>query len=186
LELCCRSEFFTSAGIAVWVERSRSALGPRRTELCGFPDRCRHRRVLNPPAPSSLRLATSFRVLPGGAASPLLGENHPPVVSSSSALPARETHWPRVCLTQYVASSGFRTLLTPCLSPCLPALFHAGCALEVFPSELSPPSGAPTPLTRPVALMPLVAGDSCLIRALRSLDFRALLPAGVRCDLPSF
>jgi hypothetical protein len=61
-------------------------------------------------------------------------------------------HSTRACLTRYVAPSGFRSLLAPCFSGRLPALFHAGNAHGVSrPSELFPQlqpqalSGLPCP-----------------------------------------
>jgi hypothetical protein len=52
---------------------------------------------------------------------------------------------------QLVASSGFRDLLTPCSAHHLPALFHAGPAPGVHPSEhcSSPRSRTPSPAPRP-------------------------------------
>jgi hypothetical protein len=48
-------------------------------------------------------------------------------------------HYPRACLTRYVAPSGFPSLLTPSFSRSRPALFHAGNALGVTPLQsLSP------------------------------------------------
>jgi hypothetical protein len=59
-------------------------------------------------------------------------------------------HYPRVCLTRYVALSGFLSLLAPCFSRRLPALFHAGNALGVLPSRAFPPRQAGTPSRGPM------------------------------------
>jgi hypothetical protein len=47
-----------------------------------------------------------------------------------SARPTWRVHFTRACLTRYVPSSGFLTLLTVSSSPGSPALFHAGALLE--------------------------------------------------------
>jgi hypothetical protein len=53
-------------------------------------------------------------------------------------LPARRSGpSSRVCLARLPTSTGFRNLVTSSSAPCLPALFHAGSAHGVRPSELS-------------------------------------------------
>jgi hypothetical protein len=47
-------------------------------------------------------------------------------------------HSPGACLTPFVALTGSLTLSAPCSPPDRPALFHAGNAHGVSPSELSP------------------------------------------------
>jgi hypothetical protein len=76
---------------------------------------------------------------------------------SPSALAAREARFSRVCRTRHLPAPGFPTLLPVCFFPNLPALFHAGNALGVFPSgpfplaEPSVPSGHGTFLVLTVA-----------------------------------
>lgn len=66
-------------------------------------------------------------------------------------------HLARVCLTRYVALSGFLSLLALCFSRRLPALFHAGNALGVPPSRAFPPRQAGDTFSGPHALLPLAA-----------------------------
>jgi hypothetical protein len=80
----------------------------------------------------SRRLRVSFLVFWHARVAPLLR------FSAPSAPVCHRVHSPRVCLTRYVPSSGFRTLLTASSSMTLPALFHAGALLEFHPSERSP------------------------------------------------
>jgi len=61
-------------------------------------------------------------------------------------------HIPRVYLARSVAFTGFLNLLTPYFSKRLPALFHAGNALGVHLSELSP-SAVPLSLSTPAAFL---------------------------------
>jgi hypothetical protein len=63
-------------------------------------------------------------------------------------------HYPRACLTRYVAPSGFLNLLTLSFSRSRPALFHAGNALGVTPSRAFPPLSA-APLTHRQRIFPL-------------------------------
>lgn len=67
-----------------------------------------------------------------------------PRVWSSSALAAAEARLSRVCLTRHLPTSGIPTLLPACVFHNLPALFHAGNALEVFLQGLFP-STEPSP-----------------------------------------
>jgi hypothetical protein len=88
---------------------------------------------------------------------------------------------------QLVASSGFRDLLTPCSAHHLPALFHAGPAPGVHPSEhcSSPRSRTPSPAPRPSCrccrdvhtLFAEPARGSIVDRA----TFLGTSPSGVRC-----
>jgi hypothetical protein len=50
----------------------------------------------------------------------------------------RRSNHPGVCLTPFVALTGFLTLTAPCSPPDRPALFHAGSVPGVHPSEPSP------------------------------------------------
>jgi len=68
---------------------------------------------------------------------------------SPSALSALEARSTPVYLTGHLPSSGFRTLLTACFFQSLPALFHAGNALGVFPSGLFPLTEPSHPLGCP-------------------------------------
>jgi hypothetical protein len=69
-------------------------------------------------------------------------------------LGCRRSNHPGVCLTPFVALSGFLTLSALCSPPDLPALFHAGNVPGVRPSELSP-SEEPYRLSAAAALMML-------------------------------
>jgi hypothetical protein len=64
----------------------------------------------------------------------------------------RRIHHSRAYLTPFVALSGFRTLSALCSPPIRPALFHAGDAHGVFPSEPSP-SKEPYRLSAACALL---------------------------------
>jgi hypothetical protein len=64
----------------------------------------------------------------------------------------RRSNHPGAYLTPFVALSGFLTLSALCSPPDLPALFHAGNAHGVRPSELSP-SEEPYRLSAAAALM---------------------------------
>jgi hypothetical protein len=77
-------------------------------------------------------------------------------------------HSPRACLTRYVAPSGFHSLLAPCFSGRLPALFHAGNAHGVSRPSEPFPQLQPDPSRDRVALLPFTV-------AIR-LGFRALSP----------
>jgi len=130
--------------------------------------------------PTSLRFSVPFRVSPSVLARP----HSPGLAALLGFLPLRRlrssgAHSPRACLTRYVAPSGFHSLLAPCFSGRLPALFHAGNALGVRPSEPFPQL-QPGPSRDRVALLPFTV-------AIR-LGFRAFASgAWVRCrGGPSF
>jgi hypothetical protein len=89
-------------------------------------------------------------------------------------------HYPRACLTRYVAPSGFPSLLTPSFSRSRPALFHAGNALGVTPSRAFPPLSA-APLTRRQRMFPLAVHPKVPERT-PGLDSRALSREQVRCS----
>jgi len=146
LELSCLSAYLASESVSPYRLSDPSAPflwgrpSFRSARLSGpevFPTRTRAARVTK--RPSARRLALSFRVQPEpavatAAATALVGLRSP---SALAALEARSTP---VCLAGHLPSSGFRTLLTACFFQGLPALFHAGNALGVFPS-------GPFPLT---------------------------------------
>jgi len=130
-----------------------------------FPTRTRAARVIK--RPSARRLALSFRVrtdpaVATAAATALLGLRSP---SALSALEARSTP---VCLAGHLPSSGFRTLLTVCFFQNLPALFHAGNALGVFPSGLFPLTEPSHPLG-----CPCLRGVSRALRRCNQVNLRA-------------
>jgi hypothetical protein len=112
-----------------------------------FPPSKLPRQALNLDAAPPLRLRSppeSNRawVPPDKPAAALLG------LRSPSALAAREARYPRVCLTRHLPAPGFPTLLPVCFFPNLPALFHAGNALGVFPSGPFPPAEPSLPFGR--------------------------------------
>ena len=117
----------------------------------------------------------NFRPLQSPAApapAPANGNRHSPGVPTLSALEASGVHSTRACLTRYVPSAGFPTLLTAYSSRRRPALFHAGGTRRVSrPSEPSPPGDR-------VVLIGL-ALPAC--RQPRP-GYRVLLPPEVRCD----
>jgi len=77
-----------------------------------------------------------------------------PRVRSSSAHSATEARLPRVCLTRHLPTPGFLTLLPVYVFHSLPALFHAGNALEVFLQGFFPPRSLRF-LSKAVTFVPL-------------------------------
>jgi hypothetical protein len=68
-------------------------------------------------------------------------------------------HFTRVCLTRYVALSGFLNLLALCFSRRLPALFHAGNAHGVPPFRAFPPPPSLDSLSGSRSLLPSTAAN---------------------------
>jgi len=104
-----------------------------------------------------------------------------PGVSAPSAFTALEARFSRAYHTRHLPSPGFRTLLTVSFFQSLPALFHAGNALGVFPS-------GPFPLTEPSdplgsdAFLALVPAKSHWSQCSsdRFMAFKTFLPVRIR------
>jgi hypothetical protein len=79
---------------------------------------------------------------------------------SPTAFEERRSHFTGACLTPFVALSGFLALSAPCSPPDRPALFHAGDAPGVSPSELFPLE-EPYRLPAAAALMTFTAHRPC-------------------------
>jgi hypothetical protein len=110
----------------------------------------------------------------GVLTAPLMGFPAP------STFQARWSHHSGAYLTPFVALSGFLSLSALCSPPHRPALFHAGDALGVCPFRAFSSQGAVPPLDGrcPHAVAPrLDAPEDALGQ---TLDFRALLPSGIR------
>jgi len=108
-------------------------------------------------------------------------------VWSPSALAALEARLTPACLTGHLPSSGFCTLLTAYFFQGLPALFHAGNALGVFPSglfpltELTASSRMPLPSCRWLSTRePLVRSKLQPRPPGESVGYKALLPVRIR------
>jgi hypothetical protein len=123
------------------VERSLYALSP----LAGPNSEV----FLPPPSPrkskstrrSAPEVYLSFRVHPKvpPLTRPKPGSQPPPMgLVPLQRMTARGVHDSQACLTRFVPSSGFLTLLTVYSSPCLPALFHAGTLMGFHPPGVSP------------------------------------------------